>query len=122
MSDQVDHDWKSAGAERRGHRTIVTSMDLAIYCHMQHLQGRCDLPVVSVTYVSRGRHEIVFEDPRDVVSKLESEFANDRVAAGFAAAQRSLKSILRERCERGYERCKETSGNARSYQGRTVQR
>jgi hypothetical protein len=79
-------------------------MDLAIYCHMLHLQGRYKLEIVSASYVSRGRHEIVFDDPNDVISKLEAEFANDRVAAGFASAQRALKSIVRSRHEGSRQR------------------
>lgn len=95
--DWVRHDWESAGARRSGRRTTVTNMDLAIYCHMQHMQGQHKLEVISAYWVSRGRHEIVFDDPADVISKLEAEFANDRVAAGFASAQRALKSIIRSR-------------------------
>jgi hypothetical protein len=72
-------------------------MDLAIYCHMQHRLGKIELPVLEVWKAGPGRHEIVFDDPHDVVSKLEMEFTNSPEAANFAAAQRSLKSIMREK-------------------------
>jgi hypothetical protein len=72
-------------------------MDLAIYCHMQHKLKRFALPVLDVCKVGPGRHEIVFDDPDDVISRLELEFTNSAEASNFAAAQRSLKSIMREK-------------------------
>jgi hypothetical protein len=93
----VKHDWESNGARRRGDRTTVTNMDLAIYCHMLHRLQKVQLPVLMVWKVDRHRREIVFSDPDDVISGMEARFINSPEAAAFAAAQRSLKSIMRER-------------------------
>jgi hypothetical protein len=72
-------------------------MDLAIYIYMLCNTGKIDLKIAKVFKISRGKHEFVFEDPNDVISKLQLEFANDRTAAGLMAAQRQLKIIMRER-------------------------
>lgn len=72
-------------------------MDFAIYLHMLHMLGKAQLPIVVVWRVGRGRHEIVFDDPDDVISGMEADFVNSPEAANFAAAQKSLKSILRDK-------------------------
>ena len=89
--------WRSAGARREGDYTTVTNMDLAIYCHMKDRLREVTLKVEAVYRVTQQRHEIVFYDPDDVISRLENDFVNSQEAWAFAAAQRSLKSIMREK-------------------------
>jgi len=72
-------------------------MDLAIYIHMLHLQKEIEIHLLSVSRLGRGQHEFVFDDPDDIVSRLQVAFVNDRRAANLMAAQRHLKTIMRER-------------------------
>ena len=85
----------SAVVRRIGDTFVTTDMDLAVYCHMLHRLGEQDLPVLDVVRVSRGCHEFTFRDARHVIRKVEVDWANER-AANFAAAQRSLKRIMRK--------------------------
>ena len=86
----------SAVVERDGDRIYVTHMDLAIYCHMLHRLGHAQLPILDVIRVTRGKHEFVFEDPNGVIREVELQFANGRDSC-FAEAQRSLKSVMRDK-------------------------
>jgi len=72
-------------------------MDLAIYIHMLHLRKDVTLEILEVWRLGRGQHEFLFDDPDDIVPRLQTAFANDRGAANIMAAQRSLKTIMRER-------------------------
>ena len=94
--------WASAGVTHRDGQSKVTNLDFAIYCFMLHTVGEVHLPVLQVLSIARGRHEIVFEDPDDVVSKLELEFTNReghgeaaKWAKTYATSQRDLKVIMR---------------------------
>ena len=94
-------DWQSAGAWHRGRKSGVTHFDFAIFCFMLHRSGVCHLPIDEVARLDRGRHEVVFDDPNDVISKLELEFANGGTEAAkwskaFATAQRDLKVVMRK--------------------------
>ena len=99
-------EWSSAGVEHENGVSWVYNMDLAIYCYMLHRMKSVHIPILSVSRIGRGRHEIAFDDPHDVISKLELEFANADTGGvrgqaafwskSFATAQRDLKSIIRE--------------------------
>ena len=91
------HDWHCPGAWRNGRQTTVVNLDLAIYLHMLHEQQQVYLKIAEVWRVGRGRHEIVFDDPDDIVWKLQLDFVNDPLAAGLMSSQKRLKTIMRER-------------------------
>jgi len=97
----VEHNWTSSGAKRQGRRTTVRHMDLAIYIHALHLQQDITIELLEVTRLGRGQHEFVFDDPNDIVAELQVAFVNDRKVANLMAAQRSLKTIMRERTNEG---------------------
>lgn len=106
--------WASGGVKHADGRSCVTHMDLAIFCYMLHRTGLIRLPVERVIRLGPGRHEVVFHDPDDVVSKLELEYVNGeghgeaaKWARSTLSAQRDLKVIMRRE-------------DARSGSGRTV--
>lgn len=96
--------WVSAVVKRDGDYAIVLDLDLAIYCHMLHKLGTINLPIVDVIKVGWGQHEVIFHDPKNLIRKLEVEFANSRPHNNFASAQRSLKRVMRNMVGRQHER------------------
>lgn len=103
-------EWRSSGVWHRDGLSGITNFDFAIYCFMLHREQLVILPLKHVTRLGRARHEVVFEDPDDIVSKLEMEFANggrcgeERLtprtpaavwSKAYAIAQRDLKLVMR---------------------------
>ncbi len=92
----MTREYRSAVTVRSGVLSVVTDLDLAIYCHFRNrLDPSLCLEIKDVVRLAPGQHEVFFSDPKDQLRRLELEFLNSRESL-LLDSQRSVKRVLRD--------------------------
>ena len=111
-------EYRSAAVSRSGTKSIVSDMDFTIYCHWRRRRDpSLNLKLIDAIRLSPGEHEFFFEDPDDVIRKLEIDYANSE-ASDLLNCQRDIKRFLRDTARITQEKAREVDRHERHRQGR----